>query len=50
MGGGMELLLRDHAYRRRLERNARGYYLRYLAPERVIARLVRDGTKKEVRT
>jgi hypothetical protein len=36
---GMSLLLRDHAYRRRLERSARGYYLQYLAPERVIQRL-----------
>jgi hypothetical protein len=33
------LLVRDRDYRARLEFKARDYYLRYLAPERVIARL-----------
>jgi hypothetical protein len=35
----VRLLVRDRDYRAFLESNARDYYLRYLAPERVIARL-----------
>lgn len=37
----VELILGDEDYRRRLERNARDYYLQYLRPDRVIERVLR---------
>jgi hypothetical protein len=40
---GVARVLSDHAYRARLERGARAYYTEYLAPERVIRRLVSDA-------
>ena len=40
VAAAVDLLRRDHDYRRRLERNARAYYERYLAPDAVIRRLM----------
>jgi hypothetical protein len=41
---GVARVLGDSAYRGRLERAARRYYLEHLAPERVVARLL-SGAK-----
>ncbi|HKI87076.1 MAG TPA: hypothetical protein VKA53_10060 [Thermoanaerobaculia bacterium] len=53
----LEILRRDHAYRAKLEQNARGYYETHLEPEAVIERLLHlplplrpAGAREDVRT
>ncbi|HKY37049.1 MAG TPA: hypothetical protein VJN18_13980 [Polyangiaceae bacterium] len=46
IGEGVARLLGDAAYRKRLETGARAYYLRYLAPESVVSRLVETGENR----
>ncbi|MCH7663412.1 MAG: glycosyltransferase [Chloroflexi bacterium] len=46
MKAAVELLMRDHEYRRKLERNARKYYEQWIAPEQAMRRFIKEGCKR----